>query len=189
MPDEPGATPATPEGGAKPPAPAAPAPPATGDDALGDPGKRALDEERAARREAEKRAATTEAELKKIKDAQLSETERREARLAELESQNATLAAAVQRHRLEAAATAAARKANFWDPDLAYALLDQSAVEFDADGKPKNVEALVKAIAADKPRLINGGAGAPDFGGGHRGAPAGGGGDMNEAIRRAAGRA
>lgn len=79
-----GATPAA--GGATPPQtppappapaspPAAPAPPATGDDALGEGGKKALAAERTARQEAEDRAKKLEKELADLKAANLSESE------------------------------------------------------------------------------------------------------------------
>lgn len=74
----PGANP--PAGGGDPP-PAPPAPPATGDqgdkgDGLGDPGKRALDQERQARRDADDRAKTLQKELDDLKAASQTDQEK-----------------------------------------------------------------------------------------------------------------
>jgi hypothetical protein len=181
-----GAGSATPPADATPPAPSQGTPPANGDypEGLGDAGKRALDAERDARKAAEKLAADTARELAKIKAAQMSDEEKRDEELKTLRTQNAELLTERQQSRVREAAIAAARKANFWDPDLAYALIDSSDIAFDEAGKPKNVDALVAAIAKEKPKLVNG---APDFGGGNRGS-AGAGSDMNAIIRGAAGR-
>jgi hypothetical protein len=46
------------------------------DDNLGDPGKRALDAERAARKEAEKQARAVQKELEQLRQAQMSESEK-----------------------------------------------------------------------------------------------------------------
>jgi len=186
-----GATPNDGDGGATPPTGQQPPEgktPASGEqpDGLGDAGKKALDAERDARQEAERKLSEQSRELQKFKDAQLSEDERKDKRIKELEAENASLLTERQRGRVERAAIAAARKEGFWDPDLAYALIDEGRVQFDESGQPKNIEALVKAIAADKPKLINGSS-APDFGGGHRGGAAAGA-DMNALIRRGAGR-
>lgn len=74
---------ANPPAGDPPPAPAptpptpTPPPPATGDpDALGDPGKRALEAERTARRDAEERAKAAERERDELKLATASDSEK-----------------------------------------------------------------------------------------------------------------
>lgn len=60
-----------------PPADAPPqTPPATGEDALGDAGKQALDAERTARKEAEKAAKALQRELEQVRTANLSEAEK-----------------------------------------------------------------------------------------------------------------
>lgn len=77
------------------PAPAEP--PATGDDALRDAGKAALDSERAARREAERSAKALQRELEQLRTVNLSETERA---IAEAEKRGETNALGRIGHRL-----------------------------------------------------------------------------------------
>jgi hypothetical protein len=157
----------------------------TEDEQLGPTGLTALKTERAAREAAEKTARDLVKRIKAFEDKDKSESEKAVERIAELERENTELRARQRADSLRDAATAAARKVGFWDPDLAYALIDPAAVEFTEDGRPKNIEHLVGAIAREKPRLVNA---SPDFGGGPRGGVAPSGTDMNAAIRRAAGR-
>lgn len=107
----PGATP-----GQTPPASSADPAPATGleDDqdgaaALSDPGKQALDRMKAARKAAEDRAKTAEAELEKLRTATLSETERAiaEAKAAGASEATAKADARVRRAEIRTALTAA----------------------------------------------------------------------------------
>ena len=42
------------------------------------------------------------------------------------------------------------------DGDVAYKLLDKEAIEFDDNGKPKNIEDLLKKLVQDKPYLLGG---------------------------------
>lgn len=66
--------------------PVAPVVPATpGEDALGDPGKAALQAERTAKKAAEKKAADLESRLRAIEDKDKTDLERAQSRLAELE--------------------------------------------------------------------------------------------------------
>ena len=176
--DDPGATPSDDRGGATPPAST---PPAKGEDALGDAGKKALDAEREARKAAEAR-------VKELEARDLTDLEKRDKRIKELEEENATLVSARQQDRIRSATVTAATKAGFWDPELAVALISPGDVAFDRDGNPRNVEALVAAIAKERPKLVNG-SGSQDFGAGHRGgAPGTVNDEMNARIRSAAGR-
>lgn len=59
-----------------PPTDTPPVPPATGEDALGDAGKQALDAERTARKEAEKAAKALQRELEQVRTANLTEAEK-----------------------------------------------------------------------------------------------------------------
>lgn len=59
----------------------------TENDSLGDPGKKALEEERAARKEAEKRLKELTAKVEKFEDSQRTEEERREHELASFREQ------------------------------------------------------------------------------------------------------
>lgn len=151
------------------PKPADPKP----DDGLGEGGKAALDAERKARRDAEKRAKDAEAKLKAKEDAELSETERLKKRADELEGKadtatnklrEAKLLVALGEHGLTGARAKAAAR-----------LID--GVEYDTDtDEPTNLQdALASAMetygddlfagatpAKPKPPKLDGGAGNDD---------------------------
>lgn len=151
---------------------------------LGDAGKKALDEERAARKEAEKAAKALQTELDKIKTANMSEQEKAVA-AARAEGREAALAEANDRLlRSEIRAAAGGKMA---DPSDAPALLGDLAVFLDRDGEPDQkaivsaIDALVKAkpylaIAGLKPGPLSGGGAKPSSGL-----------SLNDEIRRAAG--
>ena len=178
----PGATPSQtpPADASATPPPAVPATggPANGEDALGDAGKRALQAERS-------RAEAAEKELKKLKDANLSADERKDQRIAELERENAQEKLLRQGATLRAEAYATAQRLGFRAPDIAYRLLDPAEVVYAEDGSPKNLSTLLQAVVKEHPYLAGGTA--ADAGLGPRGAPPSAAGDMNAAIRRAAG--
>jgi len=163
MPDtDPGATPvdegATPNSGTTTPPPKSSA---TDDSAdLGESGKAALDKEREARRDAEKRAKTFEKELQKFQDAArtadeatLSEQEKLRRRVAELETERDVHATAQREQAIRMAAVTAAARLGFADPEDAFALLDREAIEFDDAGTPKNVSRLLTDLLKAKPYL------------------------------------
>jgi hypothetical protein len=136
--------------------------------------------------EARREAAKHRTDLRKLTDAQLSETERLQRRLTELEAEREATAAREQERAVRFPALEAAARLGFRDPDLAVRLIDRDAVEVRDDGTPKNVEKLLAELLAKAPYLGRSGGNA-DFGGGNRGAvPPGS--DMNSLIRRAAGR-
>lgn len=132
------------------------------DPALGDPGKKALDEERAARRDAERTAKAAEKARKELEE-----------RLAAIEAENATdqekaIAAARKEGESEATArantriirsevkAAAATKLN--DPNDAIAMLDLSQFEVDADGNvdEKAIASAIDELVTAKPYLAVG---------------------------------
>jgi hypothetical protein len=171
-----GATPApgtgsAPASGAPPAKPGSQAaPPATGDEPAGDGLARAIEAERAQRRDAEKQlrdAGFVKQGDKWVNTAQMSEIEKRDARIKELEDQTAGAAAREQERNLRVAAIEAATTLKFRNPSLAWRLLDIADVKFEDDGTPKNVEALLKKIAEAEPYLVS--ASGSDFGGGNRG--------------------
>jgi hypothetical protein len=136
--------------------------------------------------EARREAAKYRTDLRKVTDAQLSESERLQRRVTELEQERAESAARDRERAIGLAALEAAGRLGFRDPDLAVRLVDPSAVEVSDDGSPKNVERLLADVLARSPYLARPGT-AADFGGGVRGSgPSGT--DMNRLIRRAAGR-
>jgi hypothetical protein len=99
-PDDPAGPASTGDGGGAGPAPTPKDPAAV--DELGEGGKKALEQERKARRDAEKREAATAAELKKLQEKDLSEQERTTKRAEEAERNAA--AAELRAMRLEVAA-------------------------------------------------------------------------------------
>jgi len=111
---------------------------------LGDAGKAALDAERKARRDAEKRAAALEKEKKEREDAELTENERlkqeneenrAKADAATAKAQNANLLAALADKGLVGSKAKAAIR-----------LLDE--VEFDDDDEPTNLDDAITAASA-----------------------------------------
>jgi hypothetical protein len=137
---------------------------------LGDAGKQALAEERNARRAAEKRAEKAEAALKDRQDADLSESEKKDRKIADLERLIADKDRTHQERITRAETIRHAAKLGYRDPDDAHRLLDPAAIEYDDDGQPKNVEALLTELLKAKPYLAAASARAQgDFGGGARG--------------------
>jgi hypothetical protein len=135
--------------------PAAPAPPATGEpDVLGDPGKRALDAMKAERDAATRAAKAAEKELQTLREAALSETEKRDKRLAELEGKEADWQREKQDLVLHSSVERAAAKIGFVDVSDAYGLLDRTAITFEDDGSPKNIDKLLTDLAKAKPYLV-----------------------------------
>lgn len=98
--------------------------------------------------------AALEAKAKAEDDAKLSETEQLKKKLVDME----TLHTKDAQERLERTTRyeveLAASKLNIVDPEAAYKLLDQSALEYSEDGTPKNIEAALKALVASKPYLV-----------------------------------
>jgi hypothetical protein len=117
----------------------------------------------------------------------MTELERAQADAAEQKRLNTELTERLQNQAVQAATVAAATKLNFRNPELAYRLLDRSAIEFNDKGEARNVEHLLREIATADPYLLKP-AGA-DFGGGNRGGtPDGQPTDMNTLMKAALGR-
>ena len=95
----------------------------------------------------------TEQQLAELRQAQMSDEERREARLTELASQNQALEGQVKAARLEAAVTAAAGRLDIVDPDAAVRLLDLTGVTYGEDGAPENIDTLLNGLLEARPYL------------------------------------
>jgi hypothetical protein len=156
-----GATPpqSTPEptGQSQAPAGGQPATGANGQDGaatLGDAGKRALEAERQAAKDWKAKAEANQRELEALRQAQMSDSEKRDARLADLERAQADWERERQDLVLERTVERQASKLGFADPADALGLLDRNALEFEADGNPRNVEAQLQALAKAKPYLL-----------------------------------
>jgi type II secretory pathway pseudopilin PulG len=117
----------------------------------------------------------------------MTELEREQARATAAEQRAQALEAQVQAQALETATVSVATRLGFRNPELAYRLVDRSAVDYNKDGRPTNVEALLAELAKSDPYLLKSAGG--DYGGGDRGKPPEGGKpSMNELIRTAMGR-
>lgn len=158
-----------------------------GDDSLGEGGKSALEKERTAAREATKRAEKAERELAAVKDANLTEQERRDQRLASLEAEKSAWETERQDWQTREAVTITALRLGYADPGDAYSLIDRAALEFDPSGKPRNVDKLLTDLIAAKPYLAGAARPGGSFDGGPRGTPATGV-NMNDLLRRSTGR-
>jgi hypothetical protein len=132
-------------------------------------------------------AAGYRTKLKSYEDRDKTDAQKQTERIAELESALTTEQKARQGDRLQMTILGTARKLGFRNPEIAHRLLSSAEVEFDATGTPKNVDALLAAIAKSDPYLVGGGS--SDSGLGPRGTPPSAGTDMNTAIRRGLGRA
>jgi hypothetical protein len=155
---------------------------------LGDAGKRALDEERQARKNAEKAARNATAELERLRAASMSEQEKA---VADARKAGRDEVLSVANKRIVSAAVVAEAAGKLVNPGLAAKLVDLSAITVDDDGEPdaKAVRAAVAEALKEYPELAAVGArnGFGDAGQGHRGNPAAANSDMNTLLRRAAG--
>ena len=120
-------------------------------DALGDPGKKALNAERKARRDAEKALADMQAKVKAFEQRDLSETERLTQQLAEAQAAAATATAEALKLRI-------ATETGL-DPEL-HEFLDGIT---DEEQMRARAQKLAAKASASQPKQR------PDFGGGKRG--------------------
>lgn len=90
---------------------------------------------------------------KLAEDAKLSEQERLSKRVQELESRESSLQQAVRERTLRYEVVVEAQKLGIVDPDAAYRLMDQKALEFDDDGTPTNTETVLARLIKARPWL------------------------------------
>jgi hypothetical protein len=185
----PAQTPAQPAAAAQTPA----SDPATGyPDGLGDAGKRALDDMKAAKKAAEAEAKTAREELDKLRAATATDAEKALAQ-AKKDGAAEVLTKAqvmVRRSEVRAALASAGLAGNLLD--LAARADEFAKLNVTDDGDVEGLAAAVEAFKKATPDLFkpatpNGGR-PVDFGGGPRGTPPAAGRDMNTLIRTAAGR-
>lgn len=199
MPDTAGATPATAgqagSAGATPSSTSTPAAGATAaaagsqdatsrgyPDGLGDAGKRALDAERDAREAAETKARDAHAELDKIRRANQSEAEKAiEAARTEGWSKATDI---IRRSEVRRALTAAGCRF----VDLAAKADEFASLEVTDSGAVKDLERVVERFKSGNPDAFTAAGRPADSGLGPRGQAPGSAHDMNDLIRRAAGR-
>jgi chromosome segregation ATPase len=95
-----------------------------------------------------------EEKLKKLEEAQLSETERIANRLAELEKQQAEWMRERQELLVRSAVVSEAVGLNIIDPEAAFKLLDLASLQFDEDGRPVNIKDALTKLIKEKPYLV-----------------------------------
>lgn len=93
----------------------------------------------------------------KIQSEQQTELEREKAAREKAEQEAADTKAQAKEVLLRASVVAEAAKRNVHDPNAAYALLDKSAIEYDDDGNPKNVDKAMDTLLEASPWLVNAG--------------------------------
>jgi len=185
-------------GGATPPqtpAPEAPvlpqAPLATSDDypeGLGDAGKRAIDRMKAEREAALDRAKVAERERDELKSATQTETEKAISQAKKDGAAEVTTKWSAQVRRSEVRSALTAAGVNPALVDLALRADVFEALKVSDDGEVIGLGAAVEALKKATPDLFRATPGhTADYGGGPRGAPPSAAGDMNAAIRKAAG--
>lgn len=126
---------------------------AAGQGDLGPGGQSALERERTGRREAERERNELRARLRALEEKDLPEAERSARRLADLEQQSRSWEVERAQLRTEIEVGRHAMRLGFRDPADAFALVAQGAIERDADGRPTNIEQVLKDLLRDKPYL------------------------------------
>lgn len=121
----------------------------TGGDQLGDGGKKALDTERAARKDAEKRARDLERKVKAFEDANKSDLDKAASRAEQAEQRAQQLIDRTVKAEIRAAAAS-----SFADPSDAAAFLDTTAyVGEDGDVDADKIKADLADLLKRKPHL------------------------------------
>lgn len=116
-----------------------------------------LDEAKKLRSEAQslrKRLKAFEDAEQQRKTESLSEAEKSAAQLKSLQETAAKAENDRAALRLQLAVERAARKLNITDEDAAFKLMDASAVEYDDNGVPTNVDAVLAALTKARPWLV-----------------------------------
>jgi hypothetical protein len=165
---------------------------ATDTEELREAGKKALESERQARKEAESKLTGLEKRIKEFEDRDKSEGEKTQERLAELERERDDARRELEETKLSIEVQAEAAKAGAKYPDAIVRFVNPADVDRDKDGKAKNLEALIGSVRERYPDLFRARAGRGDASGGNREGDTGGnsdeGSDMSARIRRAAGK-
>lgn len=157
-----------------------------GDEALGEGGRKALEREREARREADRRMGELERELQTLRDKDKSEDQK--ARDKAIAEATAPIQTELRRTRLELDVAIRANRLGVIDLDVVSTLLEREGlIEFDKEGKPTNTEEALKELIQKRPHLVRA-TGRGDAGAGNNGRGPEPTADMNSQIRRAAGR-
>lgn len=124
-----------------------------GAEALGDPGKKALDTMKAERNQAQREAAAAKAELERIRAEQEGRQAEHEAQLAAQKVKDEALAAANKRIALAELKVAA--KGRLADPADAATFIDVAQIDVSENGDVDTaaIEALIEGLVTQKPYL------------------------------------
>lgn len=117
--------------------------------------------------------------VKDFEDASRTDDERRDAALKDAESRADAAETRLRTANARSAVTDAATKANAISARAVFALI-QSEIDYDDDGEPTNVPALIAAAKKDEPGLFRAAAGGGDGGKGKAPTDAN---DVNAALR------
>lgn len=110
-------------------------------------------EEAKALRVKAKEADELRTRIQAIEDAEKTDLERAQTKIAELEAAQSDAAAARQETLLKLAVYTKAPEVGIIDADIALALLDRSAIEYDDKGEPSNLDDQLTALLEAKPIL------------------------------------
>lgn len=182
---------APPDGGTKDPAVQAPpagqgggtTPPDGGNGPGSDDAARVIARVNAEAKEWREKYEAAQSKLTEHERSQMSDLEQVNSRLTESEQARSEAESRAQELTVELHGRDAAAKAKAVDPGLVARLIPRSAINYDKDGKPTNLDALVAEIKKDHALLFASARGSAD--GGPRGESAASG-DMNDLIRRGA---
>ncbi len=148
-------------------------------DELGEKGQAAIKAERDARKKAERDLKTAQTRLSELEGKDKSDVERLTGKLTAADERATAAETRFRDANARSAVTDAATKVNAVSTRAVFALI-RADLEYDDDGEPTNVDALIKQAQKDEPSLFKAAAGSGD--GGAKGA-AGTTRDFNSAIR------
>jgi hypothetical protein len=137
-------------------------------------------------RDARREAADNRTKLQKIEDRDKTDLQKAIDRATELEKLHGETVTQLQHERAERLVVTAAGKANAVRPDAVYRLI-RDDLEFDEDGKAKNIDAAITSARKEYPELFRASAGSGD-GGKNGDTPKDKNEAMNQFIRQQAGR-
>jgi len=151
---------------------------------LGDKGAAAIKAERDARRKAERDLKALQAKVAEFENKDKTETERSQAAQKAAEERATAAENRLRAANARVAITEAAQKANATSTRLVMALITPD-LEYDDNGEPTNINALIAQAKKDEPSLFRAAQGSGDGGKGQDKAPKT---DINAALRHLAGR-
>jgi len=111
---------------------------------------------RAEAAEYRKRLRELEGKVKADEEAKMTEQERLQKRLAELERKEIEYQQSLQARTLEYEVKLQAAQLGIVDAEAAYKLIDLSEIEFDENGKPVNVDKVLRNLISNRSWLVAG---------------------------------